>query len=375
MQCKYLPLLLLPALAAGAPAPPLNEYATRVISTSGQLFATSSLEGYIQSEAKPTQNTNIEVTLVPGQDSNSNGDPSLNFLSIPNPQPIRGNLGASDPGPHNSAYDQQNPDTLSRPSTDTGDVQQSKWPMGLSSNRMTEGGWARQQNIAVLPAAKEMAGVDMRLKPNAYRELHCTVSSYPRLLVIRWLTKLFGELGHTANEWAYVFNGSCRISAIDSYGRNFIDDVSSGDLWYFPSGLPHSIQALENGCEFLLVFDDGNFSEDETFLITEWFSHTPREVLSKNFGVPQSAFKNIPKEQLYIFNGTPAVPNVMSDDVASPYGKIPSSKTFSYHFSEQEPMNVPGGSVKIVDSGTFGASENIAAALVTIKPGAMRELH
>lgn len=91
--------------------------------------------------------------------------------------------------------------------------------------------------------------------------------------------------------------------------------------------------------------------------------------------MPQSAFKNIPKEQLYIFNGTPAVPNAMSDDVTSPYGKIPSSKTFSYHFSEQEPMNVPGGSVKIVDSGTFGASENIAAALVTIKPGAMRELH
>lgn len=170
-------------------------------------------------------------------------------------------------------------------------------------------------------------------------------------------------------------NGSARISAIDSQGRTFIDEASSGDLWYFPSGLPHSIQALEHGCEFLLVFDDGDFSEDETFLITEWFSHTPREVLAKNFGVPMTAFDKIPKEQLYIFNGTPAAYPVSANNVTGPSGSIPIAETFSYHFSQQEPMEVPGGSVKIVDSGTFSASKNIAAALVTIKPGAMRELH
>lgn len=39
------------------------------------------------------------------------------------------------------------------------------------------------------------------------------------------------------------------------------DDVGRGDLWNFRSGFPHSIQALED-CEFLLVFDDGNFSEN-----------------------------------------------------------------------------------------------------------------
>lgn len=179
--------------------------------------------------------------------------------------------------------------------------------------------------------------------------------------------------GHSANEWAYVFNGSARISAIDAQGRNFNDDVSEGDLWYFPSGLPHSIQALENGVEFLLVFDDGDFSEDDTFLITEWFSHTPREVLAKNFGVPMKAFDEVPKEQLYIFNGTPPAVNVSADAVQSPEGTIP--EPFSFHLSRQEPMVVPGGSVKVVDSGTFKASTNIAAAVVTIKPGAMREMH
>ena len=41
----------------------------------------------------------------------------------------------------------------------------------------------------------------------------------------------------------------------------------------FPSGIPHSIQGLDSdvdGCEILLVFDNGNFSEDSTFLLIDW---------------------------------------------------------------------------------------------------------
>jgi oxalate decarboxylase len=34
-----------------------------------------------------------------------------------------------------------------------------------------------------------------------------------------------------------------------------------------------------------------------------------------------------------------------------------------------------GGEVRIVDSRNFAASNNVAAALVIIKPGGMRELH
>jgi hypothetical protein len=40
-------------------------------------------------------------------------------------------------------------------------------------------------------------------------------------------------------------------------------------------GVPHGIQALDNGVEFLLVFDQGDFSEDNTFLATEIFLHNP----------------------------------------------------------------------------------------------------
>ncbi len=78
---------------------------------------------------------------------------------------------------------------------------------------------------------------------------------------------------------------------------------------YFPAAIPHSIQGLEEGCEFLFVFDEGNFSENETFLITDWFKDTPREVLAKNFCVPEAAFANIPIDvahDRYIF--TPRCP-------------------------------------------------------------------
>jgi oxalate decarboxylase len=169
--------------------------------------------------------------------------------------------------------------------------------------------------------------------------------------------------------------GRARITAVDEQGRTFIDDVGAGDLWNFPSVIPHSIQGLEEGCEFLLVFDDGNFSENETFLITDLFAHTPRDVLAKNFGVSEAAFANIPvdyEHDRYIFAGQ--VPGPKDDDiVASAAGIVP--QTFSHRMMEQEPIKVDGGRVRITDSTNFPAASTIAAALVNIDPGAMRELH
>jgi len=104
----------------------------------------------------------------------------------------------------------------------------------------------------------------MRLAPHAYRELH-------------W---------HTANEWSLVLQGSVRLHSIDDEGRKFIGDIQAGDVWFFPQGVPHSIQALDEGCEFLLIFDDGSFSEDSTFLASELFIRNPKEVVSKDFQTP-----------------------------------------------------------------------------------------
>lgn len=81
---------------------------------------------------------------------------------------------------------------------------------------------------------------------------------------------------------------------------------SAGDIWYFPAGNPHSLQAKDTdpeGSEFLIIFDEGNFSEDSTFQLTDWLAHVPKSVVAKNFGLSDNleAFDRIPEKELYIF--------------------------------------------------------------------------
>ncbi|MCU1247214.1 MAG: bicupin, oxalate decarboxylase family [Edaphobacter sp.] len=82
--------------------------------------------------------------------------------------------------------------------------------------------------------------------------------------------------------------------------------VTKGDLWFFPAGYPHSIQGLGpgDGCQFLLVFDEDMFSEDNTFLISSWVAHTPPEILTKNSNFDRNAIAKLPKDELYIFPAT-----------------------------------------------------------------------
>lgn len=268
------------------------------------------------------------------------------------PEPIRGKTGSKVFGPTNTELDRQNPDSFAPPNTDSGSVPQAKWPFSLSHTRLQNGGWTRQQNKDVLPVASEIAGVQMHLDQNATRELH-------------W---------HSAGEWAYVLNGTFRVGIVDEQGRNFLDDVGPGDLWFFPEGLPHSIQATsEGGGEFLLVFTDGSFSEDETFLLSQFVAHVPREVLAKNLpGFTNTDFDNFPAEELYIFPAQPPSADISQDKINAPAGDTP--VPYTYNFSSQPAKQLPGGSVKIVDSTNFTVSK-ISAAEVTINPGAMRELH
>jgi oxalate decarboxylase len=267
------------------------------------------------------------------------------------PQPQRPGHGGTDPGPRNIARDRQNPDLLVPPSTDHGTLPTLRFSFSDAHVRQETGGWTRQVTVRELGVSKNIAGVNMRLNAGGVRELH-------------W---------HKAAEWAYMLYGSARITAIDAQGRSFVDDVGVGDLWYFPSGIPHSIQGLgPDGAEFLLVFDDGDFDEDNTFLISDWFKHTPNEVLGKNFGVPDSLFGHTPDpSELYIFPA--AVPGPLSSDRTT--GSSAVSQSFSHRLMAQQPIKTKSGTVRISDSSVFPASTTIASALVEIDPGGMRELH
>src|SRR5437588_6194453 len=135
---------------------------------------------------------------------------------------------------------------------------------------------------------------------------------------------------HTAGEWSIMLYGTARITAIDADGKSFVADVKKNDLWYFPTGIPHSIQGLDSdGAEFMLVFDDGNFSESETVLLSDSMAHIPPEVLAKNFGVAEAALKNLPKNELFIFQT--AVRGSMEADQKAAAGALgKSSENFAF---------------------------------------------
>jgi oxalate decarboxylase len=271
-------------------------------------------------------------------------------INRPSVQPMRGTEGSPIIGPTNPAREAQNLDRLAPPSTDHGTIPNLKWSFADSHNKLEGGGWARQTTVREMPIAIGLACVNMRLEAGVVREMH-------------W---------HKPAEWAYMIKGRARVTAVDEEGRTFQADVAEGELWNFPSGIPHSIQGLAGeGCEFLLVFDDGNFNEDETFLLTDFLAHIPKSVLGKNFGVPESAFASIPKSELYIFRAN--VPGPIAQDRV--VGAGPTPVNYFHSLSGQDPIRTQYGTVRIADSTNFPAASTIAAGLVQVEPGGMRELH
>jgi oxalate decarboxylase len=261
----------------------------------------------------------------------------------------------TDPGPSNMPLDTENRDSEWPPNTDSkGLVQNFKYPFSFANKRTYEGGWSREVTVRELPVSKAMAGVNMMLTAGGVRELH-------------W---------HTADEWAIILYGNARITAMDVDGRSFVADTKKYDLWYFPSAIPHSIQGLDpDGTEFMLVFDDGGFSESSTVLLSDSMSHVPREVLSKNFGIAEPAWRNLPQKELFIFQApVPGPLEVDQKAAAGAAGK--STQDFAFRTMEMPPtVRTKGGEVRIVDSSNFKASANIAMAMVTVHSGGMRELH
>jgi oxalate decarboxylase len=227
-----------------------------------------------------------------------------------------------------------------------------KFELEKSHGRVMGKSYGKEATVEQLPVSKGIAGVSMRLEPGAMRELH-------------WHA--------TAAEWAFVIEGRVRTTVIDPHGNAETNDFGPGTVWYFPRGHGHMLQCLgDKPTHFILIFDNGYFSEFGTFSITDWIGHTPKALLAKNFGVPESAFEGFPKDEVYFARG--AVPP-QEQSIPLQGRKLP-PQTHRFELLEQAPHALyKGGREWRVDSSRFPISKTITGVILDLDPGALRELH
>jgi len=98
-------------------------------------------------------------------------------------------------------------------------------------------------------------------------------------------------------------------------------------------------------------------------------------MLTKNSNLDAASIAKLPKEELYIFPAD--LPGSLAADRAATGGKsVESPIQYTFKMATMKPTKAgSGGEVRVVDSHNFPASKSIAAGLVTVKPGGMRELH
>jgi oxalate decarboxylase len=227
-----------------------------------------------------------------------------------------------------------------------------KFALEKSRGKVVGKSYGKEATVEQLPISKGIAGVSMGLEPGAMRELH-------------WHA--------TAAEWAYVDKGRVRTTVIGPGGYAETNDFEPGDVWYFPRGHGHMLECLgDEPCHFVLIFDNGYFSEFGTFSITDWIGHTPKPLLAKNFGLPESTFDGFPSKEAYFARG--ALPP--QKPAASLGGWKRPPLTHKYRLLTNPPqVNNKGGRLWVVDSSSFPISKTITGALLDLDPAALRELH
>ena len=227
-----------------------------------------------------------------------------------------------------------------------------KFELEKSEGKVIGNSYGKEATVSQLPISKGLAGVSMKLEPGAMRELH-------------WHA--------TAAEWAFVLEGHVRTTVIGPDGTSETNDFLPGDVWFFPRGHGHMLECLGNQpAHFILIFDNGYFSEFGTFSISDWIGHTPKSLLAKNFKLPESAFDGFPKEEVYFARGPipPAEQSVPLQGWKKP------ALTHKYEMLKDPAHRVfEGGREWTLDSTKFPISTTVTGVVLELEPGALRELH
>lgn len=231
-----------------------------------------------------------------------------------------------------------------------------KYELEKKEPRSNDGGTTRGASVKEFPVSVGIAGVSMRLQPGSMRELHWHVN---------------------AAEWAYVISGTVRTTIIHPDGKSYTDNFEPGDVWYFPRGYGHSIQATgTEECHFILIFDNGNFSEDHTFSITDFISSVPPEIAAQNLGLSLEEVAALPQKEAYFAAGP--VPDEMSAMAMSrpEESNIELTSLHRYPLHAQQPRIIPGGGLqRMVSAKEFPISKTITGSVLELLPGALREMH
>lgn len=227
-----------------------------------------------------------------------------------------------------------------------------KFALEKSTGKVDGGSFGKEATVEELPISKGIAGVSMRLEPGVSRELH-------------WHA--------TAAEWAFVLEGRVRTTVVDPMGCAEVNDFDPGDVWYFPRGHPHCLSCIgDKPCHFILIFDNGYFSEFGTFSITDWLGHAPKGLLAKNFGQPEKTFEGIPRDEVYFVRGKapPADFNLVQGAQTTP------PDTHRYRLLAQEPHSIHRyGREWRVGAERFPISQTMTGVVLDLEPGGERELH
>ena len=228
-----------------------------------------------------------------------------------------------------------------------------RYPLEEQAPKTGPGGTTRGASVRDFPASTGIAGVSMRLGPGGLRELH-------------WHAN--------AAEWAFVIDGSCRTTILHPDGSSAVDTFDPGDVWYFPRGYGHSIQGLGPGeCHFILIFDNGDFSEDHTFSLTDFLASVPPAVRAQNLGLTEAEAAGLPDHEVYFAQGPP--PGDESPTAAA-RSEPELTTVHRYPLMAQEPRRSPGGGTqRTVTVEEFPISTTMAGSVIDLEPGGLRELH
>ncbi|WP_158745237.1 cupin domain-containing protein [Acidisphaera sp. L21] len=234
----------------------------------------------------------------------------------------------------------------------SGDPVQFTTSLDTAALKATSGGWAREITSRALPIATGIALAHLFLNPGGAREMH-------------W---------HNSAEWAYVLGGNCQVTAQDPAGETEVVNLGLGDLWYFPRGHAHAIQALgDKPFHALLAFDDGLYSEHGTFGISDWMSRVEPAALAQALGVSPSELGAIPTGETYIMQG-PVVP------LASPQARaeqlLSADRTHRYRLIDGPPWASSGkSSIFLAGRQQFPICTTMTGQVNRLEPGAMQQLH